>query len=356
MYPRMIIDLAKIEHNARTVVGLCASKQVKVTGITKGVCGDGSIAKTLVASGVNSLGDTRIANLKRLAALPCEKWLIRIPMISEIEQVIQYADVSLVSEKVILDLLNTEALRQKRIHGIMLMIDMGDRREGCVDADELLAMVQLVEQKPALYLKGIGTNLGCFGFVQTDQLKITEFGKVVHSVFHDLPMLMYSAGNSSGLSWLLETQDHGLVNHFRLGEALLFGRERRDFSQLPGTYADAFLLQAEVVEVKYKSSLPSGRIGRDSFGNVPHFTDAGIHCRAICAVGKQDIEPDTLIPVREDIHILGASYDHMMVEVQSGSVTVGDILSFQMRYPAVVRAMTGEYVEKDYVRPYETDM
>jgi predicted amino acid racemase len=349
MYPRMLINLDKIRQNASVVMEVCQSRKVDVTGITKGVCGDIKIAEAILQSGVKSLGDTRIQNLKRLENFPCEKWLIRIPMLSEIPLVIRYVDVSLVSEGVTLDWLNKEAIRQNKLHGIILMIDMGDRREGCVDATELQSLISIVVEKPGLYLKGIGTNLGCFGFIQTDQQKMDEFNQIIESLFPEPCTLICSAGNSSGLRWLMETSDVGPVNHFRIGEALMFGRERRDFLQLSESYSDAFVLEAEVVEVKTKPSLPDGTIGRDSFGHTPEFRDQGVHCRVICAVGKQDIVPETLVPIEEDYRILGASFDHMIVEVPNGTVSVGDVLSFEMQYPSVVRAMTGEYVEKVYI-------
>lgn len=346
-YPRIVIHLDRIARNAKETLDLCHRRGISVTAITKGVCGDMRIAATLCEAGVDTLGDSRLENLKKYHILPCEKWLIRIPMLSECREAIQVADVSLVSEALTLQYLDLEAQRQGRKHGILLMVEMGDRREGCLGAGELEALVAQVDRSTSLYLKGIGTNLGCYGFVRTTQQKMDELARLVEKVAPGRPMLV-SGGNSSALGWLNETGATGKINHLRLGEAILFGRERRDFTQLPGTVEDAFELQAEIIELKRKPSLPEGEVGRDSFGNSPHFRDVGEHWRAICAVGKQDIEPDMLRPVDGRVSILGASFDHLLLQVPLDAYRLGDVLSFRMLYPAVVRAMTSEYLLKEY--------
>lgn len=346
-YPRIVIHLDRIARNARETLELCRKRGIGVTAITKGVCGDLRIAALLCEIGVDSLGDSRIENLKKYHILPCEKWLIRVPMISECREVVQYADVSLVSEILTLEYLNLEALRQGRKHGILLMVEMGDRREGCLGGDELGALIRQVDQSEGLYLRGIGTNLGCYGFVRTTDSKMEEFSRLVELAAPGRSLLV-SGGNSSALRWLNEAKEFGRVNHLRLGESILFGRERRDFTQLPGTVEDAFELEAEIVELKKKPSLPDGEIGQDSFGNPPRFEDVGEHWRAICAIGKQDIEPDLLRSMDAQVSILGSSFDHTILQVPPEKYRLGDILSFRMRYPAVVRAMTSEYILKEY--------
>jgi len=348
LYPRIVIHLDRIARNAQETFAVCRQHAVQVTAITKGVCGDPRIASLLYECGAHSLGDARLQNLENYNFLPCEKWLIRIPMLSECRDVIRLADVSLVSERLTLEYLNLEALRQEKKHGIVLMVEMGDRREGCDGGAELAALVRQVDQSKGLYLRGVGTNLGCYGFVRTTETKMAEFSSLVQSAAPGRDILI-SGGNSSALRWLMETQSPGLVNHLRLGEALFFGRERRDFTQLSGTLEDGFELEAEIVELKRKPSLPDGEIGRDSFGNSPSFENVGEHWRAICAVGRQDVEPALLRPVDPQVRVLGASSDHLLLTVPQGKYRLGDILSLHMRYPAVVRAMTSEYVNKVYL-------
>ncbi len=349
MYPRMQIHLDRIARNARAVQSICRTRGLAFTAITKSVCGDQEIAALLCSLGIQQLGDARIQNLQKYVQLPVEKWLIRIPMISECREVVRFADVSLVSEKATLQALNREALAQKKTHGVLLMLDMGDRREGCFEMREMISLLKEVDRLSNLELKGFGTNLGCFGFVQTNGAKMQDFSRVIQNITKSSDLII-SGGNSSSLKWVMEAKDLYAINHLRLGESILFGRERRDFTQLEQTTDDAFLLETELVEVKEKPSLPDGVIGMDSYGNAPVFHDYGMHLRGICAIGKQDIDPDLLEPTDSSIHILGSSFDHMIVELPRGHYRVGDILQFKMRYGAVVRAMTSEYISKQYIR------
>jgi predicted amino acid racemase len=345
-YPRINIYLERITHNARTIIKYCTTRGVDVTAITKGVCGEPHIAACLATSGAVALGDSRLLNLRKIHSLPCEKWLIRIPMISECAQVIEYANVSLASETTVIQALNQEAIRQRKRHGILLMADMGDRREGCLGQAELGRLAEQVESSPGLFLKGFGTNLGCYGFVQTTDENMARFCEMVSGITTNQDLTI-SAGNSSALLWLGETHQRGLINHLRLGEAILLGRERRNFTQMPGTVDNAFCLEVEIVELKEKPSLPSGAIGKDSFGRSPNLPDLGVHWRAIAAIGRQDVEPEALCPDDPDILILGASYDHLLLQVPPRRYHPGDILSFRMQYPAVVRVMGSEYVHKN---------
>ncbi|MCT6985900.1 alanine racemase, partial [Salmonella enterica] len=69
-------------------------------------------------------------NLKKIREIGCTTCLLRSPCLSEIEDVIRYADISLNSEPIIMRALSQEAQRQGKTHQVLLMVDMGDLREG----------------------------------------------------------------------------------------------------------------------------------------------------------------------------------------------------------------------------------
>ena len=127
--PRIEISLAKLIHNARTVRSLYASKRISVTAVTKGVCGSTKIAEALLKSGIRSIGDSRIANLRKMReiGLEAEFMLVRLPMVSEIESVIEFADISLNTEARVIRALSEEAVRRGRIHRVLLMVELEDR-------------------------------------------------------------------------------------------------------------------------------------------------------------------------------------------------------------------------------------
>lgn len=64
--------------------------------------------------------------------------MIRIPLLTEKEEIIKYCDISLNSEYKTIKVLNEEAKRQNKTHKIILMVDLGDLREGYFNYEELI--------------------------------------------------------------------------------------------------------------------------------------------------------------------------------------------------------------------------
>ena len=130
--------------------------------------------------------------------------------------------------------------------------------------------------------------------------------------------------------------------------SILLGTEAVDRTAVPGCHLDAFMLAAEVIEVAQKPSVPIGKIGQNAFGVVPVFEDRGRRRRAICAIGRQDVDPDSMRPVDPGISILGASSDHLICDVEDAvrPVKTGDILTFVPGYSALLRAATSPFVSK----------
>ena len=348
MYPRVTVDLDKLAENVRSIIKLCSGYGIGVLGVTKVFAGEPEIAEVLVRNGLSMLGDSRIDNIEKYSHLKCEKWLIRMPGISDAERCVRFCDVSLNSEAATLRALDAEALRQGKKHRVVLMADLGDLREGCFEEAELAGCAELVKNSDGLELYGLGTNLTCFSFVQPDNEKLSRLAALAER--YDAKTYV-SGGNSATVQLMLSGGIPAGVNSLRLGEAVLFGRERAGFTYLPGMHNDAFIAEAEVIECKEKPSMPIGTIGCNSYGVRPVFEDKGIRKRAICAMGRQDIDAETMWPVDEGIEIIGASSDHFVIDVTEldRDVRPGDILQFRLGYFAVMRAFTSSYVRKQYI-------
>ena len=56
-YPRLLIDLNRIQHNAKTITDLASRYGMSVTGVTKATCGDPKVAKAMLKGGVSSIGE-----------------------------------------------------------------------------------------------------------------------------------------------------------------------------------------------------------------------------------------------------------------------------------------------------------
>src|SRR5574341_1403707 len=84
-HPYVTIDVDKIEHNARTIVGLCRTHGIAVVGVTKCTCGFPEIAKAMLRGGVVAIGESQLENIHRLrsAGVDASYMLLRLPSLSE---------------------------------------------------------------------------------------------------------------------------------------------------------------------------------------------------------------------------------------------------------------------------------
>jgi predicted amino acid racemase len=349
--PRLEIELDKIMHNARKLTALYGSKGICVTAVTKGVCGSPEIASALLRGNISSLSDSRIANIRRMreAGVNAQFVLIRSPMPSEVEQVIELADVSLNTEISVIRLLAEHAAKRGKIHQIILMVELGDLREGILPSD-IKPIVEETIGLEGVELIGIGTNLACFGGIKPTEAKMRELSLISGNLHREygVNFEIVSGGNSANYQWFVSTPDVGLINHLRIGEAILLGCDALTRKRIPNLYTDAFRLVAEVIELKTKPARPYGEIAQDAFGHVPVFEGKGHMKRAILALGEQDVDVSGIKP-RIAASILGASSDHLILNVRDSGLEVGVEVRFDVNYGALLRAMTSPYVEKVYL-------
>ena len=346
--PRLEIDLDKIYHNARTLVERLAKRGISVTGVTKATLGSATIAATLLEAGVKRLGDSRIENIEalRLVHVPASMTLIRSPMLSQAKRVVKHADVSCNTEIAVIQRLSLEAQKADRTHGVILMVELGDLREGIMP-DDLMDIVQKTLSLPNIVFKGIGTNLACRSGVSPDGKNMAKLSELANSIEATLGLTVeiVSGGNSANLEWALSGAAIGRINDLRLGEAILLGCETLHRQPIDGLHTDAITLYAEVIEAKVKPTLPSGQIAQNAFGVTPTVADRGKVTQAILAVGQQDIDPSGL-QAPTGIDVMGASSDHLILESNSFELSVGAEVAFQLNYSALVRAMTSPFVTK----------
>lgn len=346
--PRLVIDLDKIEHNARTLVESLATRGISVTGVTKATLGSPEIARSLLRSGVSGLGDSRIENIEamRHAGVDAPMTLIRSPMLSQVERVVQHADVSFNTDADVIAALSAAAQAARRSHSIVLMVELGDLREGILPAD-LSDLVGWTLSLPNLDLAGIGTNLACQSGVAPDSGNMDELSGLARSIesTHGVSLDVVSGGNSANLRWASSGCDTGRINDLRLGESILLGTDPLDASPIDGLHHDAIVLVAEVIESASKPSQPRGEVGRTAFGPVPTPVDRGDIIRTILAVGRQDVDPDGLAPP-QGISVLGASSDHLVVDSGGHRLEAGSEITFGLDYGALVRSMTSPHVER----------
>ncbi|NDV12932.1 alanine/ornithine racemase family PLP-dependent enzyme [Crenobacter caeni] len=350
--PCLFVDLPVVRANAQAMVELCEASGIHPVGITKLACGAPEVAEAFVEGGIRVVGDSRVNNLAKFKDLPVEKLLLRIPSVSNALDTVRYADVSLNSEPHTVRALSAAAVALGRSHKVIVMHDLGDLREGCFSADDTVALARLVTELPGLVLEGLGTNLACYGGVEPTTDNQQQLVDIAHRIERELGVKLHvvSGASSAALPLLLRGGMPEGVNQLRLGASLLMGIGLND-DPIPGTSQDTMRLGVEIVELKEKPSVPVNSTALDAFGNKPVFEDFGIRKRAICAIGKQDVNFDDLIPQDKAVRIIGGSSDHLILDVTDSDLNyqVGDTVYFALSYGGALQCMTSEYVRKEYL-------
>jgi predicted amino acid racemase len=353
--PRLEIYPDRIEHNARAVINQCHAHGINVACVTKVTAAHPAVADAYERAGADMIADSRTANLKQMRALGHRGPFLqlRLPAPSEAFDVVHYADISLNSGLTTLRALSAAAQHLKKTHKVLIMMDVGDLREG-VWPDRIVEVVKAAKELPGLEILGLGCNLACYGGVIPSEENMNALVQARadcrRATGLELPIL--SGGNSSGLPLMAAGRLPKAINHFRVGEAIVLGRNVIDRSPWPGTRQDTFVAVAEVVEVEKKPSMPIGDRGQDAFGGSQEFVDRGLRRRAICNLGRQDVKVDGIEPVDPKMIILGGSSDHLIVDVEEAAtdVTVGSTIRFFPGYGGLLALSTSPYVQKLVIR------
>ncbi len=310
------------------------------------------VARAMLRGGVVGIAESRFENIRRLrdSGISCPIMLLRSPPLSRAEEVVRTVDISLQSELTIIRELARIAERLGRVHDIILMIDLGDLREG-IWPNELLPTIEKILEMRGVRVAGVGTNLTCFGAIVPTRENLNQLEGHAYKVerLTGLRLDWVSGGNSSSLPLLLAGGMPKGINNLRIGEAILQGG-RDTFLEQPWDEldSDAFRLSGELLEVKTKPSMPIGKSGVDAFGQKPQFTDEGDRLRGIANIGREDVIVEGMTPINPGVRVLGASSDHLVLDLTDAKppLQVGDRVDFRLNYGAMLAVMTSEYVEK----------
>lgn len=359
---QLTIDLLALRHNIHQVdEWVSAHHDASWTLVTKVLCGHPGVLEALRALGVRSMADSRLSNLEAIASAcgDVETWYLRLPHLPVVDDVVRLADVSLNSEVEIIEALNEAARRQDSVHRIIIMIELGDLREGVLPGS-LAEFYERVLNLSNIEVIGIGSNLGCLsGAIPT----IDQYSHL--SLYHELLELkfghrlsMISAGTSAALPLLRDGVVPAKINHFRVGESVFLGTDLVNGGTLAGLRDDAITLDVHVVEVREKSLSPTGEttdmMPFESLQTSEQPPGSRGH-RAIVTIGHLDTDVGGLTPVDERYELVGASSDLSVVNLGSNpeNLTVGDTIQFRPSYGALVRLMLSKYIDKTMTPPLE---
>lgn len=352
---RVTIDLQGLRHNIKVIKGWMDKHQASWTVVTKVLCGHTSTLTALQSLGIKSMGDSRLTNLRAIEKITpdLETWYLRVADLSSVKDVVSLADVSLNSETEVIRSLNDEAKKIDRVQRIIIMIELGDLREGILPGS-LIEFYETVFDLSNIEVIGIGANLGCLaGAVPNiDQFTQLALYRELLELKFKRKLQLISAGSSAVLPLLLEGTLPKAINHFRIGEAIFLGTDLINGGTLPGLKDDAIILEAEIAEIKEKGLVPLA----ETISMTPFESDqvngdlspGQRGFRALVSVGQLDTEITGLTPINSDYHIAGASSDVTVVNIgdDQGGLNVGDTIKFRLNYAALLRLMSGKYIEK----------
>ena len=357
-FPALEVNLDAIRTNAQVLCGICAKNGISVAGVIKFSDGDLKVAKAYADGGCAQLAVSRAKHLKALKeAFPEKETLLtRGPTRGDIEDTARYADLSLHSDADVLKLMDEAAGKAGTRPGIILMLDVGDLREGVDNIEELVELAKLTESLPNLNLRGVGTNHACLNGVLPTWDNLTFLVNGAKAVEEAIGRKLDIISGGSSINLLLLKDGINTmppeVNHLRLGGTIANPMNIRLGRGLvfPGTREDTVRLTAEIVEIHVKDSAPKNST-KNWAGLEVVREDKGRRLRAILAIGSQDVgDAATMIPLDEGVEMVGCSSDHTIVDVTDTGKEwkSGDTLTFKVRYANMLYAFTGDHVNVEY--------
>ena len=341
-FPRLEINLPLLRENMEKIVENCAKFNINVCGVVKGCSGLPEIGKLFRECGCTEIGSSRIEEIVdcRKAGIPGPYLMLRVPMISELDDVVRWCDTSLQSDVSVLDALEAACCRIGKTHRVIMMADLGDLREGFWNRDELVQACVYVEKNlPHVHLAGVGVNLGCYGSIQPTADKMRSLLTIAHHVeaLIGRQLEVISGGASSSYTLVHWGSMPEGINHLRIGETALNARDLQvewGISNM-GLHMNGFVLKGEVLEVRTKPSYPVGQIVIDAFGRRPTYVDRGNRKRCLVGFGRADVgDMERLRPLDKGIIVLGGSSDHCILDIEDCQrpLKAGDIVEFALAY------------------------
>ena len=345
----------KLEENYAFLDKIFKSRNIQWGVVSKLLCGNTIYLKEIIALGVREIHDSRISNLKKIKTLDpdIQTVYIKPPAKRSIEKIVRYADISFNTEIYTIQLLSDEAVKQKKIHKIIIMIEMGDLREGVL-GEELIAFYGTILKMPNIEISGIGTNLNCLSGVMPTQDKLIQlslYKQLIEAKFN-ISIPFVSGGTSVAIPLILKNANPLAVNHFRIGEALFFGKDLFTGDTIEGMHNDVFKLYAEIIEITEKPNTPTGELGENVAGNsfsMNDVDDLGMtSLRAILDIGLLDMQPQHIESDDADITIVDASSDMLVIDISKSkkSYHIGDLVAFKIRYMGALYLLNSEYIDK----------
>lgn len=351
------LNFKKLKENYLLLDNLFSKNDISWAVVSKLLCGNKLYLEKLLSLNPEQVCDSRVSNLKVIRSLNpiMETAYIKPPAKRSIKSIVKYADISYNTEYETIKLLSDEAGRQNKLHKIVIMIEMGELREG-VMRNDFIDFFEQVFTLPNIDVIGIGTNLTCLYGVLPNSDKLIQlslYEQLIEAKFNrSIPYV--SGGSSVTIPLIHQNVLPSGINHFRVGETLFLGTNVYDGSIYEKMHSDIFRLFAEIIELTDKPLVPAGDLGHNVEGESFDFDESDIgktSCRAIIDIGLLDVDEKHISLLDKNIAIVGASSDMIVIDLGNNEkgLKVGDLLEFKMDYMGVLRILNSNYIDKRVV-------
>lgn len=351
------LNKQKLRENYLYLDTLFANKGIKWAIVSKLLCGEKSYLRELIKLDIKQVCDSRVSNLRIIKSIDAsiETIYIKPPAKQAIKGVVEYADISFNTELTTIKMLSEEAKNQQKTHKVIIMIEMGELREGVL-RDDLMDFYARIFETPNIQVVGIGTNLSCLYGVLPNEDKLIQlslYKQLIEATFRtNIPYV--SGGSSVTIPLIFQHRLPSGINHFRVGETLFLGTNVYHDEPLEKMHNDVIRLYAEIIELIKKPMSPSGDMGTNVDGESFEFDEDKVQetsHRAIIDIGILDVDTAHISPVAENQEIIGASSDMIVVDLGSNpkKLRVGHLLEFQLDYMGALRLLNSKYIEKRVV-------
>lgn len=361
----LIIHTKNIQDNINYLSEYFNQHQIHWSLITKVFSGDKEFIKNVltddVIKNINSVGDSRLTSLKNLRAVNPKMKTIYIKPPAEMyaEEVVKYADISLNTSYSTIKALNEAAIKADKIHQIIIMIELGELREG-VKKTDVMNFYEKVFDLSNIEVIGIGSNLGCMYGVEPTYdklLQLSLYKELISEKFNK--KLKFVSGGSSITLPLIENETIPKdINHFRIGEAVFFGVSPMDNKKFKELSTDTFEFNANIIELEKKKIVPDGIIGEANVGHTASFDESDIgesSYKAILDFGLLDVDQKDIEAVDESLAFVGITSDMLVVDLGTNKTAsgekkynIGDKIHFKPNYMGVARLLGSKFIHKSY--------
>ncbi|MDR2367092.1 MAG: alanine racemase [Deltaproteobacteria bacterium] len=327
---KIVFDAEALAENALRLLNWASGIGLEVVPVLKAVREFSPAVETLIENGYSKFGLPK--HEKHLDSLLSRdaKTLIQLTPPSGVGETVYNFGRSLQSSPEVLRLLDRAAGAAGLTHEVVLMVNLGDNREG-LEPSDVAEVMDLALSLPNLIFRGFGSILTCLGDDLPDPSLFGSLGSLVDlAASRGVPKPVLSLGGSVMCAFV-NAHGPGPITELRLGDPFLLGYDVYRQADLPaGPWRrDVCRLEAEVVEVSLRPRANNGSMEPRALLDMGRFQAGKVY-----PCDPQSIPLEGLECLCQGAAIVGSTAGYTVLNLTDCHIMpkVGDIVSFRPGY------------------------